>query len=106
MCRFATTATVFQSEWSLNQTRALGHEPVAPAVIGNAPDPLYYHRFGRRPFELKPVRFSSPSHVTNERFFRRSCCGVASVNGQRVWLPQRSMQGEQRVQLCVPVWSG
>jgi hypothetical protein len=51
--RFATTATVFQSEWSLNATLSLGHHPVNPVVIGNAADPSTYHRVRRTHFERK-----------------------------------------------------
>ena len=47
MCRYATTATVFQSEWSLNATINLGHKPLFPVIIGNAPDPSFYSRLGR-----------------------------------------------------------
>ena len=57
--------TVFQSQYSLDATRALGFELVAPTVIMNAVDPVIFRRGPREPLSGERVRVIATSWSPN-----------------------------------------
>ena len=64
-CEFAQV-TIFQSNFSLVQHRALGFEAANPRVIVNAADPLIFHARGRLPFNpTRKIRLVSTSWSAN-----------------------------------------
>jgi len=60
------TATVFQSQWSLEQNLSLGYRPVNPVVIPNAAEPEIFHSRGRLSFSPdRRIRLISTSWSDN-----------------------------------------
>jgi glycosyltransferase involved in cell wall biosynthesis len=66
--RELASATVFQSQWSLERHSELGLELRAPAVIHNAVDPAIFHPpKSREPLEGRKARLVATSWSTNPR---------------------------------------
>lgn len=60
------SATVFQSQWSLEQNLHMGYKPINPVVIPNAADPEVFHAKDRTPFSRnRKVRLISTSWSSN-----------------------------------------
>jgi glycosyltransferase involved in cell wall biosynthesis len=68
MNRRHASATVIQSEWSLERIFEMGYRPVEPVLIGNTVDPDIFHRRGRVEFNrARKIRLISSSWSNNPR---------------------------------------
>ena len=60
------TASVFQSQWSLEHNMQMGFQPINPTVIPNASDPDVFHAKGRIPYSAqRKIRLVSVSWSNN-----------------------------------------